>query len=156
MCMRLSMCVRVCLFSGILNDISTTFDVSVTLAADFTVQLVSFGAASIPPGTWQIAQLQIGSSTNINAVCIDDVKVFGGDNGPAPFSVLCNSEGFAAQAIFETVPVTSDGTLTVRFQSQVQISGFQFDIFDLDGNTIEVLGAGGGLAGNIYVYSLSL
>lgn len=146
----------VCLCSGISNDISTTFDVSVTLAADFTVQLASFGAGSIPPGTWQIAQLQIEDSNNINAVCVDDVKVFGGDSGPAPFSIICNSDGFAAQAIFETVPVTSTGVLGIRLQSEVQISEYQFDIFDLDGNAIEVLGTGSGLAGNVYICIFSL
>lgn len=129
---------------------------TIALGADNTVQLTSFGAGSIPPGTWQIGQLLIGGSGQVSSVCIDNVQVIGTDNNAVPFSIICDSEGFTAQAVFGTAPVTSAGLLGVTLQSQVQIAGFEFDIFDLSGSPIEILSTGSGLAGIVFFSSLCL
>lgn len=49
--------------------------------------------------------------------------------------------------VLSTDPVQADGTFVVSIQSTSNVAGFQFDLFDTAGSPVDIISAGGALAG---------
>ena len=136
-----------------------TADVSGGAADDFefTVQANSMGtvlgfsltANPITAGVSVLTVITLSAPVDSNEICLVDLVLSDPAGLAVPANVICGGTGLEADTVYTVEPVTDGGILRVLLQSEVAISEYQFDLFELDGTPVNILAASGGLSGRV-------
>ena len=114
-----------------------------------TVLGFTLTANPITPGTSVLTVVTLAAPVALNEICLINVVLSDPAATSVPVSVICGGSGFEADAVYSVEPVTEDGILRVLLQSNVAISGYQFDVFQLNGNPVTIVEANAGLSGRV-------
>ena len=137
--------------TGVSGGAADDFGFNVQFSPSGTVLGFTLTGKSITPGQSVLTVVTLSESVGLNEICLVEVVLSDPAAMAVPTSVICGGSGFEADAIYTVEPVTADGVLVVLLQSAVAISGFQFDVFELDGTPVEITGASSGLTGRVVV-----
>lgn len=97
-------------------------------------------------GKTNLAQVYLQGVPDDKFVCLEDALA-NGPQGQVPVSVICNSDFFTPNVIYSVEPVDKDGVVTVKVQSDMNVTGFQFEVVDTQGAPVQILSTTEGSAG---------
>ena len=133
--------------AGVSGGSADDFGFTVQAGPSGTVLGFTLTANPITPGTSVLTVVTLSEPVGLNEICLVGVVLSDPAAEAVPVSVICGGSGFDADAVYTVEPVTQDGILTVLLQSKVAISGYQFDVFELDGTPVNIVAANAGLLG---------
>ena len=135
--------------AGVTGGSADDFGFTVQAGPTGTVLGFTLTGKPITPGTSVLTVVTLNEPVGLNEICLVEVVLSDPSALAVPVSVICGGSGFEADAIYTVDPVTVDGVLTVLLQSKVAVSGYQFDVFELDGTPVDIVAASQGLSGRV-------
>ena len=138
--------------AGVTGGSADDFGFTVQAGPTGTVLGFTLTGKPITPGTSVLTVVTLNEPVEMNEICLVEVVLSDPAALAVPVSVICGGSGFEADVIYTVEPVTVDGILTVLLQSKVAVSGYQFDVFELDGTPVDIVAASQGLSGRVVVW----
>ena len=148
------MCVNVVddMIAGVTGGSADDFGFTVQAGPTGTVLGFTVTGKPITPGTSVLTVVTLNEPVGLNEICLVNTVLSDPAALALPVSVICGGDGFEADAVYTVEPVTETGILKVLLQSKVAVSGYQFDVFELDGTPVDIVAASQGLSGRVVVW----
>ena len=145
------MCVNVVddMIAGVTGGSADDFGFTVQAGPTGTVLGFTLSGKPITPGTSVLTVVTLNEPVGLNEICLVNTVLSDPAALALPVSVICGGDGFEADVVYTVEPVTETGILKVLLQSKVAVSGYQFDVFELDGTPVDIVAASQGLSGRV-------
>ena len=140
------------MIAGVTGGSADDFGFTVQAGPTGTVLGFTLSGKPITPGTSVLTVVTLNEPVGLNEICLVNTVLSDPAALALPVSVICGGDGFEADVVYTVEPVTETGILKVLLQSKVAVSGYQFDVFELDGTPVDIIAASEGLSGRVVVW----